>query len=102
MCRDVRYRAQVVRELSEEYPLKHLLKASGLSRSTYYYHLREKPDRYANERRRIKAIHMEHKGRYGYNRISAQLRSEGFTINHKTVYRIMKEENLKNVIYHRY
>lgn len=40
---------------------------------------------------------MEHKGRYGYNRISAQLRSEGFTINHKTVYRIMKEENLKNV-----
>lgn len=40
---------------------------------------------------------MEHKGCYGYNRISAQLRSEGFTINHKTVYRIMKEENLKNV-----
>ena len=40
---------------------------------------------------------MEHKGRYGYNRISIQLKSEGFSINHKTVYRIMKEENLKNV-----
>jgi transposase InsO family protein len=27
----------------------------------------------------------------------AQLRNEGFLINHKTVYRLMKEENLKNV-----
>lgn len=36
-------------------------------------------------------------GRYGYRRIESQLRNEGFVINHKTVYRIMKEENLKNV-----
>jgi len=42
-------------------------------------------------------LHAEHRGRYGYKRISTQVRNEGYSINHKTVYRIMKEENLKNV-----
>ena len=42
-------------------------------------------------------MHAQNRGRYGYRRIMAQLRNEGFSINHKTVYRIMKEENLKNV-----
>ena len=48
-------------------------------------------------RKRIKAIHAQNKGRYGYRRIVAQLRNEGYAINHKTVYRLMKEEGLKNV-----
>ena len=42
-------------------------------------------------------MHAQNRGRYGYRRIMAQLRNEGFLINHKTVYRLMKEENLKNV-----
>ncbi|SHK87221.1 Transposase InsO and inactivated derivatives [Fibrobacter sp. UWEL] len=69
----------------------------GMARSTFFYHLRQKPDRYAGERKRVKAIHAENKGRYGYRRIAAQLRNEGFKINHKTVYRLMKEMGLKNV-----
>jgi transposase InsO family protein len=73
------------------------LKASGLSRSTYYYHIQERTDRYETERARIKAVHVENKGRYGYRRITMQLRNEGFKVNHKTVYRLMKEESLKNV-----
>lgn len=96
-CRDVRYRAQVIRELSDKHALKHLLKAGGLSRSTYYYNLRKRLDRYADERTRIKTVHAQNKGRYGYRRIVEQLRNEGYSINHKTVYRLMKEEGLKNV-----
>ena len=42
-------------------------------------------------------MHAQNRGRYGCRRIMAQLRNEGFLINHKTVYRLMKEENLKNV-----
>jgi transposase InsO family protein len=68
-----------------------------LPRSTYYYNLRKRPDRYADERTRIKSVHAENRGCYGYRRIDDQLRKEGFTINHKTIIRIMREENLKNV-----
>ncbi len=73
------------------------MKAGGLSRSTYYYNLRKRLDRYADERTRIKTVHAQNKGRYGYRRIVVQLRNEGYSINHKTVYRLMKEEGLKNV-----
>ncbi|WP_290960472.1 IS3 family transposase [Fibrobacter sp.] len=73
------------------------MKAGGLSRSTYYYNLHKRPDRYADERSRVKAVHAQNRSRYGYRRIMAQLRNESFLINHKTVYRLMKEENLKNV-----
>ncbi len=34
---------------------------------------------------RIKDIFEEHKHRYGYRRITAQLRREGLKINHKKV-----------------
>ncbi|WP_072831189.1 IS3 family transposase [Fibrobacter sp. UWB12] len=73
------------------------MKASGLSRSTYYYHLRQRADRYAKERERIRSIHAQNRGCYGYRRIDSQLRNEGFRINHKTICRIMREELLKNV-----
>ena len=69
----------------------------GMARSTFFYHLRQKPDRYAEERKRIKELHALHKGRYGYRRITAQMKSEGYTITRKAVYRIMKELGLKNV-----
>jgi transposase InsO family protein len=38
----------------------------------------------------ITAIYHENKGRYGYRRITAQLRQCGFSLNHKTVQRLMK------------
>lgn len=37
----------------------------------------------------------KHEGRYGYRRIHAKLKVEGYTINHKKVQRIMKELDLK-------
>ena len=39
----------------------------------------------------ILAIYRQHKGRYGYRRITLELRYRGFVINHKTVLRLMNE-----------
>ena len=47
-------------------------------------------DKYADVKAEIVAIYHENKGRYGYRRITAELRNRGFRINHKTVQRLMK------------
>ncbi|WP_304039042.1 IS3 family transposase [Fibrobacter succinogenes] len=86
-----------INELRQEFRLEDLLTLKGMARSTFFYHLHQKPDRYAEERKRIRTLHALHKGRYGYRRITAQLRNEGFKINRKTVYRLMRELGLKNV-----
>ena len=68
----------------------------GLARSSYYYHVSffEKADKYETVKAEITKIHHENKGRYGYRRITLELRNRGFTINHKTVQRLMKALNL--------
>ena len=38
----------------------------------------------------IQAIYDEHKGNYGYRRVTLELRNRGFTVNHKKVQRLMK------------
>jgi putative transposase len=43
---------------------------------------------------RIVALAGEY-GRYGYRRITAMLRAEGWTVNHKRVERIWRQEGLK-------
>ena len=70
----------------------------GLSRSGYYARLQElAPAAERAEavrlRDRIEALCLEFP-RYGYRRITAQLRREDFPVNHKRVQRIMQEENL--------
>lgn len=54
----------------------------------------------------IKDIFNKHQGRYGCRRVSAALRNEGLTINHKKVHRLMDEMSLKGRIkkqkYHSY
>ncbi|MGG4268170.1 IS3 family transposase, partial [Peribacillus simplex] len=39
-----------------------------------------------------------HKERYGYRRITLELRNRGVRINHKTVLRLMNELGLKSVV----
>ena len=74
-----------------------MLEIKGMARSTFYYHLKalSKADKYEVVRERICEIFKESKGRYGYRRVTLQLRNEGFTINHKTVERLMNEHGLK-------
>ncbi|WOC32809.1 MULTISPECIES: IS3 family transposase [Caproicibacterium] len=63
-----------------------LLEVAQLARSTYYYHEKRltKADKYSNAKETITAIYHENKGRYGYRRITAELRKRGFPLNHKT------------------
>jgi putative transposase len=45
----------------------------------------------------IQKIFAEHKRRYGYRRVSAELRRRGMLVNHKRVARLMREDNLLGV-----
>ncbi len=71
-----------------------------MARSVFYYHLKrfKAPEKYAVERETIKSIFHEHKGRYGYRRVTAEMRNHGFVINHKTVQHLMEEMGLKSKI----
>ena len=68
-----------------------------MARSVFYYHLKrlKTKEKYAKERNEVKSIFYEHKGRYGYRRITAEMRNRNYTINHKTVQRIMIEMGIK-------
>ena len=54
----------------------------------------QKADKYASVKEEITAIYHENKGRYGYRRITAELRNRKLPLNHKTVQRLMKELSL--------
>ena len=71
-----------------------------MARSVFYYHLKrlKANDKYAKEKETIKSIFHEHKGRYGYRRVTAEMRNRGFIINHKTVQRLMIDMCLKSQI----
>jgi putative transposase len=45
----------------------------------------------------IQQIALNHRRRYGYRRITAELRRRGMLVNHKRVSRIMREDNLLGV-----
>lgn len=87
-------------ELRPQFPLAVLLKAAGLPRSVFYYHqqARQAEDKYGEVKKRIRSIFDEHRGRYGYRRITAALQQLGEKINHKTVQRLMGVLNLKSLV----
>ena len=67
----------------------------------------QRPDKYAELKDVIRQIFTENKGRYGYRRILSVLKQKGYTINHKTVLKLMNELNIKgkqhkNGKYHSY
>jgi transposase InsO family protein len=69
----------------------------NLSRSSFYYRPNDKsPERMKAEadlRDRIEAICLEYT-RYGYRRVTHQLKHEGWGVNHKKVLKIMRESGL--------
>ena len=71
-----------------------------MARSVFYYHIKRlnAVDKYANEKEEITAVFQEHKGRYGYRRITDEMRNRGFAINHKTVQRLMQVMGIKSQI----
>ena len=84
------------------------MQISGLARSTYYYYLKHLTvDKYGKEKQEILDVFKANKGRYGYRRILTVLRNNGYSINHKTVLKLMnglglKGKQRKNDKYHSY
>jgi putative transposase len=67
-----------------------------VSRASFYRSLKEqRPAEEETEvRSAIQQIALEHRRRYGYRRISAELRRRGMPVNHKRVLRMMRRDNL--------
>ncbi|MGX9359007.1 IS3 family transposase [Mycoplasma sp. 2575] len=87
-----------MKELREKgYQLKHLLKATRMAKSTYYFEINKvdvvelRNEELLNE---IKDIFNEHKGRYGVRRIHQELLKRGYQVNHKRVQRLMHKASL--------
>lgn len=77
-----------------------LLDVLKMARSSYYYHLKTKSvlTKHDEARDQIKKIYHRHKGRYGYRRITLEMKNEGRVINHKTVLKLMYSLGLKSLI----
>jgi transposase InsO family protein len=76
--------------------IERMCQLAQVSRAGFYRWLQEpQPVEAEMEvRSAIEQIAMEHRRRYGYRRISAELRRRGMPVNHKRVARIMREDNL--------
>lgn len=87
---------RIIDELRAKYPLKMLLIIAKLARSTYY-EIRNRADKEAKNKfiiDEIKKIYDEHKGLYGYRRMTLELKNRGFNVNHKKTLRLMHKFNL--------
>jgi transposase InsO family protein len=71
-----------------------------MARSVFYYHRKrlKTDEKYYKEKEEIRNIFHQHKGRYGYRRITAQMRNLGYGINHKTVQKLMGMLDLKSKV----
>jgi transposase InsO family protein len=67
-----------------------LCEIANISRSTYYRTI-NKEDKDKELKEKIKEIYFKYNGIYGYRRITIVLKREGKKVNHKKVYRLMKE-----------
>ena len=85
-------------ELRREFALADLLHAAQLPRSTFYYQAKAlaMPDRHDELKARIQAVYAEHRGLYGYRRVTAAIRRDGRLVNHKAVQRLMSDMGMKS------
>jgi putative transposase len=76
--------------------IERMCQLAQVSRAGFYRYLqgRARAQEDMEVRSTIQAIAVEHRRRYGYRRITAELRRRGLLVNHKRVARIMREDNL--------
>ena len=84
---------QVVRKLKPKVSQRRACRVINQARSTQFTKPR-KPETDAALVKRMTELAVQY-GRYGYRRIGAMLRSEGFKVNHKRVERLWRLEGLK-------
>ena len=76
--------------------IEQMCRLSGVSRAGFYRNLQERMpvEEDMEVQSAIQRIAVEHRRRYGYRRIAAELWRRGMMVNHKRVARIMREDNL--------
>ena len=84
--------------LRSKHSLSILLHHAGVSKSGYYKWIRRTPS--SSDSHLLSYIRAVHSIRpyYGYRRMTAALCREGFQVNHKRVYKLMKAEKIQAVI----
>ncbi|WP_141556264.1 IS3 family transposase [Bacillus sp. AC79A.1] len=93
----------ILHKLRKIYPFRWLIEIAQVSRSGYYKWCRTHQKRKIRKQQEhilkehIMAIHRSYPF-YGYLRIQVALRKEGVCVNHKRVYRLMRELGIKSVI----
>ncbi|QDX91264.1 IS3 family transposase [Brevibacillus laterosporus] len=96
-------RFAVIDQLVRKYPVTWLVEIAKVSRAGYYKwkHTQEERAKRQQHNKLIKehmmAIHRVHPY-FGYPRMRIALRKKGFIVNHKRVYRLMKEMNVQSII----
>lgn len=88
---------KAVVSLKAQHRLTDLLAAAGLARSTYFYHQKrlQAPDRWAELKQAIGEVFAASRQRFGHRRVWAQLRSAGWVVSKKTVWRLMRDLGLR-------
>ncbi|WP_255507938.1 IS3 family transposase [Lysinibacillus sp. BW-2-10] len=73
------------------------MKQVGIPEATYHYQINRMKEEDSDQEweELISELFHKHEGKYGYRRISLELRGKGYVINHKKVQRIMTKLNLK-------
>jgi putative transposase len=76
--------------------IERMCQLACVSRAGFYRSLQEREpvEEDMQVRSTIQKIFAEHKRRYGYRRVSAELRRRGMLVNHKRVARLMREDSL--------
>ena len=89
-----------MQELRQVFPIAGLLRLAKLPRSTFYYQQQalQAVDKYQHLKDQIRTLFDGHRGRYGYRRITAELRQLGHQVNHKLVQRLMGVLGLKSLV----
>ena len=76
--------------------IERMCQLAQVSRAGFYRSLQERlpVEEELEVRSTIQQIVLEHRRRYGYRRVTAELRRRGLIVNHKRVARLMREDNL--------
>ena len=92
-----REKAVIIGALKDKFSLPNLLSALHFSRASYYYQQKaaKRQDKYGSVKEKIQAVFEENHRRYGYRRIHAALRKEGFRLSEKVIRRLMKQTELQ-------
>jgi len=84
----------VIWELRHEFKIGLLTEIAKIPRSTYYYYSKQfdnPVDKDSDIKAAIRKAYDNSKGRYGYRRITLELRNRGIIVNHKKVQRLMRK-----------